>query len=240
MKRLVFIIVATLVFLISVMLLLSLAGDFEVKDVTANEETTVGNKISFSKYHSAKMSFANFDVNEDGSLLLVSESDILDPAIYVYDSEGNFQYKYTVETDGALYAEWQGRDIWIYIFRGDRAVLVDDSGNLVEVTQIAVPASNTEYWDAVCAKEKTVGDKTYAATTEVDSLESFLNEYDCVSVTDQSGEKILYNATLSLWGKVIFMVLSAFVILFVGGSAVVLTVKRIARRRSENRESCAA
>ena len=228
--------VLAIIMLISVTQISVFATGFETKNLTVSEEAKVGNRIAFSKYNSSKKSFSNFDVNEDGMMLFVSKSGTVNPTVYIYDSKGNFQYKYTVETDGVIYAEWQGNNIWIYIVRGDHAVLVDDSGTVLRVEGILDTKSNNSYWYEVWENNKTVGDKTYTAKTGLGVLGFFLNEYGQIVATDANNEeKILYNVSSSLWGKAILMMLFVSALVFVGISVVILALKRGVRYQNKQK-----
>lgn len=207
---------------------------FETESVSVNEGKRVENRISFSTYNAKKRPFSNFDVSEEGMIALVSESGTVNPVIYVYDREGKFQYKYTVDTDGVIYAEWEGEDLWIYIVRGDHAVLVDNKGTVLKVESILNTPNNTSHWSNVWKKKKAVGDETYAAKTGLGVLGLVVNEYGQIVLTNTSGEaQVLYDVSSALWKKALITIPLIALLIFVVVSVIILVAKNATRYQNK-------
>ena len=206
---------------------------FETEKISPSEERRVENRISFSQYNTQKTPFSNFDINEKGMIALVAKSGTVNPTVYVYDGDGIFQYKYTVDTDGVIYAEWEGNDLWIYIVRGDHAVLVDNKGAVLKVEKILDTDTNTSYWYEVWEKKKTIGDEIYTAKTGLGVLGLVVNDYAQIVVTDAIGEtKVLYDVSSMLLKKALLTTLLIAFLLFIGISVIVLVIKSASRHQN--------
>lgn len=213
-----------------------LAIGFETENVSQNEEKRVASRISFSKYNKEKKPFSDFDVNEKGMICLVVKSGTVNPKVCVYDKEGNFQYKYTVDTLGVIYAEWEEENLWIYIVRGDHAVLVDDKGTVLKVERILDTRYNTSYRYEVRAKKKTTGDETYVAKTGLGVLGLVVNEYAQIVETNANGERaVLYDVKFVLLKKALLTLLLIAFLIFIAVSVIVLAIKRSIRYQNRIR-----
>lgn len=220
--------------LILLMQLSTLAIAFETESVSVNEAKRVENRISYSTHNAKKRPFSNFDVSDKGMIALVSDSGTVNPVVYVYDRGGKFQYKYTVDTDGVIYAEWEGEDLWIYIVRGDHAVLVDNKGTVLKVESILNTPNNTSHWSEVWKKKKSMGDETYIAKTGLGVLGLVVNEYGQIVVRDTDGEtEVLYDVSSALWKKALITMSLIALLVFVVVSVIILVVKNAIRYQNK-------
>ncbi len=206
------------------------ATDFITEGLTQSEQIRIGNNLVFSKYNSKKVAFGNFDVNEQGMIALASDFDTAKPTVYVYNTEGKFQYKYTVDTAGEIYTEWDGDNLWIYLTKSSFAVLVDDNGSVLKAEKLLDTYQNASHWSEVRAKKKTVGDKTYTAKTGLSVLGIFANGYAQIIETDANGnESTLYNVRSSLLKKAILGLLLVSALVFLSISVIILAAKGASR-----------
>lgn len=211
------------------------ATGFETKSVSDSVHARVANRFSFSKYNSQKRPFQYFDVNEDGMILLVSDHGTPDQTVYVYNKEGAFQYKYTVDTVGAVYAEWNGPDLWIYLVRSNVAVLVNDQGKVLKVEEILNTGETASHWSELSKWEKTVGDKTYTSRSGLGVLGIFVDDNARLIESDANGtERVLYDAgTSGVLKTVLMTMLFIALFIFVGVSVIIFVVKRAERAQNK-------
>lgn len=206
---------------------------FETANIPQSEKNSVANRIFYSQYNTKKEPFSNFDVNERGMISIVTKSGTANPSVCVYDKEGVFQYKYTVDTDGVIYTEWEEENLWIYIVRGDHAVLVDDKGMVLKVEKILETKENTSYWFEVWETKKAMGDKIYVARTGLGVLGLMANDYAQVVVTDANGEEeVLYDVKSVLLIKTLLTILLIVFLIFVAVSVIILAVKNSIRHQN--------
>ena len=133
----------------------------------------------------------SFDVSENG-MVAVAHHLIYTDNIFIYNSEGEFQYGYSVNSYGVVEVEFDNDNLIICFVRSDVALSVDSNGEVQSVLEIPNTKENEEHWKYLTyLREKTVGDTKY-------SLEGF-SDYNKVIARNASGEEtVIYDATAEI------------------------------------------
>ena len=120
----------------------AISNEFETESFNQSREEEVLSRINISLLteEAEKWPIECFDVNENGMVVL----GLADPGfhssrnyLYVYSSDGVFQYGYSFETAGSFYVEWNQDNIEIYFVRSNIVVILnpqDQTKRAVEIT----------------------------------------------------------------------------------------------------------
>ena len=132
-----------------------------------------------------------FDVNEDGTVAIATGSGN-HCAVYVYDSQGTFQYGYRFSCDGDYGVVFRENMLSIFFLRGDMFAFLDSSGACIEVQKVTNPEQNYVYFKEILDRTvKEVAGRTYMLERDLDLWDS----YSRLVITDEQGEiTLLYDA----------------------------------------------
>lgn len=136
--------------------------------------------------------FDCFDVKDNGDYILGRNSDERN-YIYVYNASGEYRYGLSVYASESFGVQWDNENIIYYSVRGDIAVLIDKSGNILEIESIKDTIENNSTWNhLVFADERKSGNNTYKAETGI-----FLSShYSKLTKVDKDGnETVLFDNT---------------------------------------------
>ena len=134
----------------------------------------------------------SFDVSETGMVAISHNRIHGRDNIFVYNSEGEFQYGYSLDAAGMVWVEFDNDNLIIYFVRSEIVISVDSNGEVQSVLDTLDTEENEEHLKYLSyLREKMVGDTKY-------SLEGFLF-YTKVIATDASGEEtVIYDATVEV------------------------------------------
>lgn len=132
-----------------------------------------------------------FDVNEDGTVAIATGSGN-HCAVYVYDSQGTFQYGYRFSCDGDYGVVFCENMLSIFFLRGDTFAFFDSSGTCLDVQRVTNPEQNHVYFKEILNRTvKEVAGRTYTLERDLDLWDS----YSRLVITDEQGETtLLYDA----------------------------------------------
>ncbi|OJU14235.1 MAG: hypothetical protein BGN88_12375 [Clostridiales bacterium 43-6] len=162
-----------------------------------------------------------FDVSDEGKIALGINSPSR-KSIYVYDSQGKFEYGYSFDYGGSFGVEWDHDNLLIYFVRSDIAVLLDRNATCLEMKMISNNTENNSYWNHdVFAKKRSVGKDIYEIKNNESFTNFFASSYSQLIKTDRNGQKTtLYNANsneYSIWvvflGAIIFVIITVVVVI---------------------------
>ena len=187
-------------------------GDVEMNtgfDVEENEGLildSLGLKLLTSEKNAPFIN--NFDVNENGDIVVAFEGPITEKPVCVYNSLGEFQYGYTIIDYGIIGAEWDGENIIIYSVRGDRLLLVDKYANVLDVKGVLFTQRSNTYANKILySTEQIVGSDNYKLKHS--KIIKIDEEGNKSVIIDKSKSYIFYNIFIILF----VALLSIFVII---------------------------
>ena len=162
--------------------------------------------------------FNCFDVNEDGYIALNFSNIRERNYIVVYNSSCEFKYCLSYNSVGSYGIQWDGNNIMIYSIRGEFAVIVDNSGNCMEIMKIPSNSVNHDYLTGeIFANRKKVSGIVYKAEALIINssmvkngeyvrlVKIFPNGKEIVVFENTFGIKFFYTAVVSV--IVIFAIL---------------------------------
>ena len=144
----------------------SMESGFDFDDVTeetANKRIELLDLKILTELPVIERSFVSFDVNKSGDVLVCFDEMRERNYIIVYDSFAEFKYGFSFVGSGMYAAEWIGENIAIYGVRSQIAVIIDQTGNFLEVKAIQRGNENDQHWNEVVSNEKVFDNITYKA-----------------------------------------------------------------------------
>lgn len=168
-----------------------------------------------------------FDVNEDG-LVAIGTENASKKSIWIYTSNGTFQYGYEFDSSGSFGVEWDGNNIIIYLVRSDLAVLVDEKGTVLELYEIENTVENNSYWNhSVFTSQREVNESRYIMKNDMGLLNILASSYSQVVKIDYNeNETIIYDFSDQYAAKVIVVSMAAIVFAAVVVSVIVFQFKK--------------
>ena len=125
-----------------------------------------------------------FDVSDDGTVAIATGSGN-HCAVYVYDSQGTFQYGYRFSCDGDYGVVFCENMLSIFFLRGDTFAFFDSSGACIDVQKVTNPEQNPVYFKEILNRtEKKVAGRTYTLERDLNLGDS----YSRLVMTDEQGE----------------------------------------------------
>ena len=163
--------------------------DILVNSLPENERISFLKSIEWRPVDdSYRNSIVGFDVTECGIYALAVNGD----AVYVYDQSHELVYGYGFRSDGDFGISFQGENLAIYFLRGSTIVILDCSGNCIDVQKpidsIPYISFMKELLNRTC---KDVGEKTYLLERNANIGNSFSR-----FVLEEYGERtVLYDVS---------------------------------------------
>lgn len=159
-------------------------------------------------------SFTCFDVDERGFIALGIDNST-SKKIYIYNSEGEFQYGYSFENSGTFSMEWDNENIIIYFTRSGVAALVDKKARIIELRMISESLENYDYRTyVVFATKRTVGNIEYEMKNDPGIIYGLSPSYSQLIKLDQQGNMdIIYDCS-SFHNARVILIFGVFLLLF--------------------------
>ena len=199
---------------------LAISNEIETESFDQIREAEVLSHINISLLteEAEKWPIECFDVNENGMIVL----GLADPefhsgrnCLYVYSSDGVFQYGYSFECDGTFYVEWNQDNIEIYLVRSDIVVILNPKEQTQSAVQVKDVTEGDRYINNVLRlREREVGDTKYIMQSDMGILNLFATSYSQVLVVNGEETVMIYDVNSNAISIVIFTV--AGICLFVG------------------------
>lgn len=124
------------------------------------EEIKANLNISRKNLEGSIESISSFDVSPNGLIAVCNEG--FSKFINVYNSNGEFLYGYSLDTQGTFGVEFKDDELMIYILRSSLLVSLDDGGNITNILSVKKTTENESYWrNSIRAKVKKVGNYEY-------------------------------------------------------------------------------
>ncbi len=199
-------------------------GYYQITKLTEAEEPS-GENIYF------------IDVNDQGEIIA---SFYRGKKIGIYNKDGEYQYGYSLHSNGYFAAKWVDDfgTLMIYILRSDRMVILDADGNCLEMAKGIDVDANSDFWDQMLAKGvDQINDTIYYLKNE-NLISALGGGYSQLIRRDADGtEHILYDAGKSnlVWN---LLVAIFFIVVFVGGiTGVIIYVVRFYKNHQGESQS---
>ena len=199
-------------------------GYYQITKLTEAEEPS-GENIYF------------IDVNDQGEIIA---SFYRGKKIGIYNKDGEYQYGYSLHSNGYFAAKWVDDfgTLMIYILRSDRMVILDADGNCLEMAKGIDVDANSDFWDQMLAKGvDQINDTIYYMKNE-NLISALGGGYSQLIRRDADGtEHILYDAGKS---NLVWNLLAAisFLVLFVGiSTGVIIYVVRFYKNHQGESQS---
>lgn len=153
----------------------------------------------------------NFDVNENGDIVVAYETVSIEKKVCVYNSLGEFQYGYSLLDFGTIGVEWDGENVIIYSVRGAYLVLLDKYANILDKKIVLNTTANNTYRNKTLWKtEKMVGSDKYR-----------LKNSKIIKTTPDQKEFVIIDKSQNHYFSLLFFV-SFFVFLIIGVTIVMI------------------
>jgi hypothetical protein len=187
---------------------------FEVKTIPSNKTEEIFSNIDL-KYESEEASFHSikcFDISDSGLIAIGIDEDT-QKHINIYTSDGLFQYGYSFVNYGTYGIEFDNDCLMIYTVRGNKAYLLDEQGNCLEVCDIPNNSENNSYWNNdVFAKSKNIGDNQYKLSKTIIFSPSYSK---LTKVSPDGTETVLIDASVETGVFLIVILIIISIILFI-------------------------
>ena len=174
---------------------------FVTEEVSEEDKEKFKNKRTFTlvTLEPEKESIICFAVSDDGLIALGIDkfSLISKQAVYIYNSDGEFQYGYTFDDYGAFGIEFNGDCLDIYFVRSELIYTVDRSGEIVNIRRAPSSRENSKYYiDVVDSTTKKIGETTYTIRNDLGAFRNlFTTSYSQVVLTNGDVENIIYDVS---------------------------------------------
>ena len=138
--------------------------------------------------------FINFDVNENGDVIVAFENDRKD-YIVVFDKNGVFKYGYQFHSYGGFAVEWIGENHNVILLREDLSVIMDSSANCVAIYEYT-SFNNTNYRKLIESYKQVAGEDTfyYERYPWLIFDEGSIGRFRIIRQSPDGAEKIIYDA----------------------------------------------
>lgn len=187
--------------------------DFTTDVLNKNETEEICDHVNISiiKAEPPKKSISCFSVNADGKIA-IGCSNSADKSVCIYSTDGTFQYGYKFSCNGSFGIELHGNVLNIYFVRGNIALSVNDSGEVVEARRIRNSIENNSYWDKhIFCKRQKVGDTEYVIKNDMGILNLIAVSYSQLAVIDSNGnENIIYDVNSMQLLRIIISIICVF------------------------------
>lgn len=128
-----------------------------------------------------------FDVNRDGTVAIATGSGN-QCTIYVYDSQGTFQYGYRFRCDGDYGVTFYEDMLSVFFLRGDTFAFFNSTGQCVDVQKVMNRQQNHDYIKGILNRTfKETSGKMYSLERDIELGET----YSRLVVTDADGDSVL-------------------------------------------------
>lgn len=135
-----------------------------------------------------------FDIS-DSEMIALGRDTSLGKYVYIYDSNGIFQYGYSFYDYGRFRVEWDNENIIIHFVRSDLAALIDENGKIIELKKIENTNENNSYWRQLNSPERVVNNNKYTLKCDMGLLNFVALSYSQVVKTDSNGDvTMMYDA----------------------------------------------
>lgn len=194
--------------------LLAISNELETESFDQSRETEVLSriKISLLTEEAEKWPIECFDVSENGMIVL----GLADPGfhserncLYVYSSDGVFQYGYSFESSGSFYVEWNQDNIEIYLARSDIIVILNPKEQTQSAVQIKDVTESSHYINQVLRlRERQVGDTKYIIQNDMGVLNLIASSYSQMLVVNASETTMIYDVNSNALTRVIIKIVT--------------------------------
>ena len=174
---------------------------FVTEEVSEEDKEQFKNKKTFTlvTLEPEKESIRCFAVSDDGLIALGIDkfSFTTEKAVYIYNSDGEFQYGYTFTTYGTFGVEFNGDCLDIYFVRSELIYTVDRSGEIVNIRRAPSSKENSNYYIYVVdSTTKKIGETTYTIRNDLGAFRNlFTTSYSQVVLTNGDVENIIYDVS---------------------------------------------
>lgn len=163
------------------------------ESLSEEEKAAFADKLSLEQIlnDENKSGIQCFDVNEDGTVAIATGSGN-HCAVYVYDSQGTFQYGYRFSCDGDYGVVFCENVLSLFFLRGDTFAFFDASGRCIDAQKVTNPEQNHVYFKEILNRTvKEVAGRIYALERDLNLGDS----YSRLVVSDEQGETtLIYDA----------------------------------------------
>ena len=192
----------------------AISNEFETESFNQSREEEVLSRINISLLteEAEKWPIECFDVNENGMVVL----GLADPGfhssrnyLYVYSSDGVFQYGYSFETAGSFYVEWNQDNIEIYFVRSNIVVILNPQDQTKRAVEITFDTEVNSYINNVLsAREREVGDTKYIIQNDMGVLNLIASSYSQVLVVNGEETITIYDINSTVMTRVIIKIVT--------------------------------
>lgn len=199
-------------------------GYYQITKLTEAEEPS-GENIYF------------IDVNDQGEIIA---SFYRGKKIGIYNKDGEYQYGYSLHSNGYFAAKWvdDSETIMIYFARGDSMVILDANGNCIEMADGTDSNANSEFWHNTLSKAAHRVDDTIYYLKNDNLISALGGGYSKLIRRNADGtEQVLYDAGESNFVGNLLAAIS-FLVLFVGiSTGVIIYVVRFYKNHQGESQS---
>ena len=169
-----------------------------------------------------------FDINLDGRIAVGYVNKSSRAYISVYNEDYEFIKGYSIRIHGDYGIVWDGKNLVIYIVRGNYLVYLDDAGNVVAIKE----SNNSDYMMLKVFQAPTheTDGRLYRLENVNSFFDSFSSRYSMLSVYENGEKRILFDGGTTYQIKVIFAILSIL-------SMVVVCILLILVRIKKNKDT---
>ena len=183
---------------------------------TLKESVSENLNLTLLKQAAKNRSIQCFDVNNQGWFAIGFSNNV----IHIYNQNGIFQYGYQFHCDGDYGIAFEGKNLLIYLVRGEVCAAFDPSGQCIYATNI--PFSNYIRDDVIYKTTKTIGDVNYFL--ERDAGVTSGNFSRLIAIDILKNKTVLYDAGPESISDIIgdyFLIFSILGLMALGAVAVV-------------------
>jgi len=194
--------------------ILAITNELETESFNQSREDEVLSytKISLLTEEAEKWPIECFDVSENGMIVLgLSDTRFHSShnCLYVYSSDGVFQYGYSFEDDGSFYVEWNQDNIEIYLARSDIIVILNPKEQTQSAVQIKDVTESSHYINQVLRlRERQVGDTKYIIQNDMGVLNLIASSYSQMLVVNGEETIMIYDVNSNAITRVIIKIVT--------------------------------
>lgn len=157
----------------------------EATDISVEEKTAILDTIDLQVIQETdvEQGIHCFDVSQNNTVALGFDS-----RIYVYDADGEFQYGFSFQRDGAYGIAFHGEQLTIFFLRGNVLVTFDSTGNCVDIQKaLSTEKNHVAIKELLDRTEKEVEGKRYSLERNFEFGDSYArlimkDEVDTVTI----------------------------------------------------------
>lgn len=159
------------------------------------ESVLTNMELSFLTEEPMKQAFSCFDVSENGSFAIGTESSSY-RTVCIYSPDGRFQYGYRFRSYGTFGIELEGNILRIFLVRSDIVLSLDPYGQVIHIAEVENTSENNSRWTYILyTNRRNIGDRKYIAGNGNRLLNILTSNYGKLTLQASDGiETIVYDA----------------------------------------------